>query len=492
MNVIELIKKTKTDLLPFEVERKHVTYNEGCNLNLALFPTGNHKFTQMVDTLVHKANEMYPQRSNRKALCDRKDAAAMLLAQLVSNARLNYARHWLSFAMNRRYAGSFPKVSDTARNPLGVSLDTLRQLVEVMAKIGWIELKKGYYWECSGVSRPSRVRIRPRKYLSLFKGAKVWADLDTMQAVRMRDDKKVVIKCKETGKLRTIRQKFDVKIAADERVLDLVDFMNRYNKFRTTYTFEAPFIEDGVAAYDTVKNGKAVHQTRDLENSPCTMIFSRGSLNKNGRIYNNGFQSLPSELRAQTYVRYTDSNGADQLRLMKGKDFGACALSFLAAKNGEALSDKFYRLVNVPGASTKQSETIVKYVLSAAINCDENSNMYQAARSRLNGKVSDLTIKLTNEVIDYIINEFSNKFSWFRSAIKSDKGVELMNFEARVARRVIEQFMNCGIPVEGGHDAFYVPEGYEDELAFFMKMYAREELDVSYDVAYGTIIVEDA
>ena len=73
-----------------------------------------------------------------------------------------------------------------------------------------------------------------------------------------------------------------------------------------------------------------------------------------------------------------------------------------------------------------------------------------------------------------LLQAFKEKHTQYNNTFATDKGVEFMNIDGRIAAKVINHFTDKEEPILCVHDSFICREQFKDELTEVMNKAVRE------------------
>ena len=116
----------------------------------------------------------------------------------------------------------------------------------------------------------------------------------------------------------------------------------------------------------------------------------------------------------------------------------------------------------------------VKSLALMAFNAAEEKKAFQAFRSAQ--PKGSLGKRFTDNQLEQLLTAFKKKHAPIKKYLCSDKGVEFMNIDGRIAAKVINYFTDKQEPILCVHDSFICREQFKDELTDVMNKAVQEEL----------------
>jgi hypothetical protein len=434
----------------------------GHGLALPLFRLGipeKTDFHDVVDQLVaHSFKlEQRQRRIREKTLIARRRTCEVFiegLAQVFSSALPDTA---IAIPHSQR----FYKSNDRRR----ISEHTYRNVdacYRALKDLAWISYCPGFV-DSFGQSQPTTI-APAGALLERFRGTKLyWKKLVfTFDPIIVRDKdvatgEKRAIPVPDTPAVRQMRQQmYEINEFLGEQAI----FLNMPNS-----QIKALAQKMGSSRYSyEIGMGDRSTRARVLNFSQVGLrrIFSRGRMDRGGRLYGAWWQTIPSEFR-----RYITINGRATVEL----DFSEMHPSMLYLLSGQSAPQNIYDLgILRPGdpaydATVEPHKTRRRYIkkfLNALIN-DEHR------RHRLS-KPAQKELGLSHaELLQLILK----KYPVIGDALGTDAGLYLQFLDSEIATMVMLELMKERITVIPVHDSFLVQVEFERDLAQAMqKAYA--------------------
>ena len=199
-------------------------------------------------------------------------------------------------------------------------------------------------------------------------------------------------------------------------------------------------------------------------------IFYRSDWNVGGRFHGGWWQQVPSDYRQHIYI-----DGQATIEV----DYSSLHIALAYALEGYQPPEAPYEIeLKDTGIPKHLQRGFVKQLVLTAINAKDRPSTYQAFRNEVNTEHRKSQLpKLTNEVLEAVLDTFIEANRQIESYIASDKGVELMAVDGRVTNSLIKKFTELKKPILTVHDSYIVL--FEDErlLRQLMATVLQEETD---------------
>lgn len=191
-------------------------------------------------------------------------------------------------------------------------------------------------------------------------------------------------------------------------------------------------------------------------------VFSKGSFEKNGRLYTGrfGYQNLPREDRSELRI-----NGQRTVEL----DFSALHPRLLYAMKGIQYDNDPYTAIT----DDPTLRAILKILLLAIFNTEYQ---YKAVRAGNHVIINDhklyLDIEKSGHTIKQLVEMFKTTHEPIADYFFTGQGLRLMNIDSQIALGVLSHFADKKEACLCIHDSFIVEERLESEL--------KEVMQISY------------
>ena len=201
-------------------------------------------------------------------------------------------------------------------------------------------------------------------------------------------------------------------------------------------------------------------------NKQVRRIFYRGSWDLGGRYHGGFWQQISGEMRKNILI-----NDFRTVEL----DFSGLHINIAYALEGHSLDFQDpYQLQLLLSNNKDEQRKWVKSLALMAFNAAEEKKAFQAFRSAQ--PKGSLGKRFTDNQLEQLLKAFKEKHALIQQYLCSDKGVEFMNIDGRIATKVINHFTDKQEPVLCVHDSFICREQCKEELTEVMNKAVKEVL----------------
>ena len=201
-------------------------------------------------------------------------------------------------------------------------------------------------------------------------------------------------------------------------------------------------------------------------NKQVRRIFYRGSWDLGGRYHGGFWQQIAGEMRKSILI-----NDFRTVEL----DFSGLHINVAYALEGASLElQDPYEVPLLVSNNKDEQRKWVKSLALMAFNAAEEKKAFQAFRSAQ--PKGSLGKRFTDNQLEQLLTAFKEKHTPIKKYLCSDKGVEFMNIDGRIAAKVINYFTDKQEPILCVHDSFICREQFKDELTDVMNKAVQEEL----------------
>ncbi len=393
-----------------------------------------------------------------------------------------------------------------------IKYDFLIPMVKEMYKLGWLEMKEGYYERKRSTGKCTRIWATEKLgnlFFSIDPANDITEDYHELVVLNKevkcgKKSKKVYVDYKDTrftNQLRSDLRKYntfmnDVKVEYEpcyeskgenyregNQNLSIIPFLKEYKPNNVTNIVNnvtnnsnITFPDYNVSNNDTFSLLRWIGAKRRL-NSNLHCVFNRGKFSCGGRFYGagNSYQYIKREKRKTITI-----DGKKTVEL----DFHAMHISMLYAEAGIQYNDDPYLAV----INNEELRPLLKQLLLTMINAKTKGEAIKAFNwelYRLSNKdnLSPEEEKLLaafrkyNLDIDRTVDDFKAVHSAIGDSFCSDAGVYLMNRDARIIRQVIMYFIGKEISCLPVHDSVITAEEHEEELKRVMEEAYSQEMN---------------
>ncbi len=182
----------------------------------------------------------------------------------------------------------------------------------------------------------------------------------------------------------------------------------------------------------------------DRTNQFVRRIFSRNSLNLNGRFYGGWWQQVGEDYRKDIRI-----DGSPTIEV----DFKGYHVAILANEHGVSkhIDYDWYALdeLFIKDFDAETQRKALKLLVLTAINAKDKDTAFQAFRR--NSKLS-----LKNIQLDFLLSKFIEKHPYLEEGICSDRGIDLMYKDSLVTSLIKNEFVKKEEPILSVHDSYIV------------------------------------
>lgn len=340
-------------------------------------------------------------------------------------------------------------------NKQGISHSKMVLLLDVLEREGYVDYYRGGLLNMDDADKVQSIYVLKKKYLDLWEGVDVSKEKDSYQFVQIRD------------KL----TKEALSLSGRNGVKEMKDILARYNTLLETTSFYVGGVLVPVQQY--------------------SRVFS-GSLEEGGRYYNTcgGIQTMKSESRGSLLI-----DGHPTVEL----DFKALHPSILydrAHQCGAITPSTDPYNISLDGIFTvdyaavehvnghNPARNLVKKVLLKALNAADLKAACGSvvedwyAEHRKGDKGAFYGLQIVNPRGRFPAKELCNRVKdahpLIAEAFFSGIGLLLQRVDSDIITRVLNSFMDIGVPVLSWHDSCVVSEQYAEMLhAQMLKAYTE-------------------
>ncbi|MCB1783824.1 MAG: hypothetical protein KDI13_07490 [Alphaproteobacteria bacterium] len=366
----------------------------------------------------------------------------VILAAVLKSYKSNPNRY-ISYGRNSDFLTCRYKGKADPRNPERLDARKIIEIVDALKAIGFVESHTGGYGyaEEGHIGRLSRFKVTER-FVSFIKGHKL-LDIQLKQkpingGMVLKDEKKKLI--------------YDYSAyEGNSRIQRSKDILAAYND---------------LIANTTIKLEHQEH-FRPIDFSRiCTWrVFHNSSFELGGRFYGNWWMNgCKSEDR-----RYISINGQPTVEL----DYKANHLYMLYGLYNVDMPEE---LRNDPYKFHKYiPREVAKAIFTRLMNCQSQRGAWlsiEEAKEKEDNE--ELKMELRQRIkgqsyFDNYVVEMLRAHPLLKTEICINKGLELMNWDSKIAEYVIRRMTALGIPVLCVHDSFIIDSKYKHILRHFMK-----------------------
>ena len=335
-------------------------------------------------------------------------------------------------------------------NKLSISKKTI-EVVKTLNDLDLVHLVKGYIRrEEGGKSRVSRI-WPTEKLIKHFSKARF-----RIFEIQIHEDKEPIVLRNE--------KKEDIPYEDTAETNRMRGVLRAYNELlRRTHIdcshLDQPFV--------LKSNGTRININQ--RDKFVRRIFNNSSFQQGGRFYGGWWQQIPSEDRP-----YIKINGMRTLEV----DYSNLHAVLLYARRGihygEDIGGDAYD-IDVPELyDRKLSRLVAKAMLLVAINADDESGAFQAARNKIREEetkdpdVIPADTKFTNNLLQKVLDQIREKHPLIEDMFLSGAGVDLQYIDSQITEKIIQHFTSLDIPVLPIHDSYVIQSDYVGDLRIAM------------------------
>lgn len=360
--------------------------------------------------------------------------------------KISYSRNVNSYKPKSRY------------NALHISNMTV-SVVDRLTVAGLVTQVKGFYDRREG-GRSRESRMWPTEALiQLFQEAR-FGPLDiggheNRECIVLRNEAKNDIsyaETPETERMRAVLQDYNSLLR--QTFIDIP-------------TLERPFIEL------EPDHRSRVHKLQiNQRDKFVRRIFNRGAWDKGGRFWGGWWQRCPKVWRPRIFM---DDKATSEL------DYSGLHIVMLYAQQGinywTDVGEDPYQFETPAFLKTEeQTRSVAKQLLLTALNAKDARSAFGAFRQ--DAETGSREKRMRNEQLAYILDMLRERHKPIADRMASDAGIDLMNLDAKITERLIEDFTHDGIPILTIHDSYIVPNGLEEALERNMQKAFEEVMGI--------------
>ena len=292
--------------------------------------------------------------------------------------------------------------------------------------------------------------------------------------VRPHEDKEVIVlsgkEPDSAGNIPTKSKEIEYKDDEWSEIPRLRSEVQKYNEL-----LRQSFIDIGHLEHPVIKDEYWDGKKRRLVdraistghfNKQVRRIFYRGSWDLGGRYHGGFWQQIAGEMRKNILI-----NDFRTVEL----DFSGLHINVAYALEGASLElQDPYEVPLLVSNNKDEQRKWVKSLALMAFNAAEEKKAFQAFRSAQ--PKGSLGKRFTDNQLEQLLTAFKEKHTPIKKYLCSDKGVEFMNIDGRIAAKVINYFTDKQEPILCVHDSFICREQFKDELTDVMNKAVQEEL----------------
>ena len=292
--------------------------------------------------------------------------------------------------------------------------------------------------------------------------------------IRLHEDKEVIVlsakEPDETGKIATKSKEIEYKDDDWPEIPRLRAEVHKYNDLLRRSFIDIGHLKNPVikTEYWDKKKKRLVDRAISTGhfNKHVRRIFYRGSWALGGRYHGGFWQQISGEMRKKILI-----NDFRTVEL----DFSGLHINIAYALEGHSLDFQDpYELPLLLSNDKQEQRKWVKSLVLMAFNAASERKAFQAFRNEQ--QIGSLEKGFRDSQLQILLQAFKEKHIQIHQYLCTDKGVEFMNIDGRIASKVINHFTNKEEPILCVHDSFICREQFKDELTETMNKAIREEL----------------
>ena len=348
-------------------------------------------------------------------------------------------------------------------NALHIS-DKIGDVIRYLESMGLIHMHKG----SEAAERSTRI-WSSEKLISIF----IKSEINPLM-IRTHEDKEVIVlsgkEPDSDGNIPTKSKEIEYKDDEWSEIPRLRSEVQKYNDL-----LRRPFIEIGHLENPVIKTEYWDKKKKRLVdraistghfNKHVRRIFYRGSWALGGRYHGGFWQQISGEMRKKILI-----NDFRTVEL----DFSGLHINIAYALEGHSLEFQDpYELPLLLSNDKQEQRKWVKSLVLMAFNAASERKAFQAFRNEQ--QVGSLEKGFRDSQLQTLLEAFKEKHVLIQQYLCTDKGVEFMNIDGRIAAKVINHFTDKEEPILCVHDSFICREQFTDELTEVMNKAVREEL----------------
>jgi len=347
------------------------------------------------------------------------------------------------------------------------ALHISKKIVEVihhLERVGIIHMHIG----SEAAARSTRI-WPSEKLIAIF----TESDIHPLMIGPHEDKEVIVLSAKEpdeAGKIPTKSKEIEYKDDEWSEIPRLRTEVQKYNKL-----LRRSFIDIGHLEYPVIKTEywdrkKKRFVDRAIStghfNKHVRRIFYRGSWTLGGRYHGGFWQQISGEERKNILI-----NDFRSVEL----DFSGLHINIAYALEGHNLDFQDpYELPLLLSNDKQEQRKWVKSLALMAFNAAEEKKAFQAFRSAQ--PKGSLGKRFTDNQLGQLLEAFKTKHASIQQYLCTDRGVEFMNIDGKIASKVINHFTDKNEPILCVHDSFICREHCKDELTEVMNKAIKDEL----------------
>lgn len=256
-------------------------------------------------------------------------------------------------------------------------------------------------------------------------------------------------------------------------VFKATDELARYNGI-----LQNTFIDIPAAHKNKIRVSQAGKKTTHIRisdyNKFVHRVFNNSSLTKGGRFFGGWWQNAPKDHRSQIFINNLPTSEID---------FSSIHMNILYAWRGLQLEDIIggadpYH-IKVAGIKDPNLERkIGKNLMLTAINASDQKSCIMAFRKHLvDADLKQIIGDLSDNNLLPLLHQLLRKHSHIGDYICSGAGLDLMNVDAMIAARVVDECLNHKIVPLVIHDSFIIQQLEEPFVRNLMHRIYEETLN---------------
>jgi len=325
--------------------------------------------------------------------------------------------------VNRRNQTAMPKVN----NPSGIVWKTLAGITDALVGLGYIDLVKGTFDRSNKNKKQKNKRSRIRATVKLIELFENHFKLSFKDIGFHPNSEPIVMKGpKQKDKTKPLIKYWDTPRTIDDRKL-----IRAYNKFIQEQEVIFPwspsrFIPD------------LIYTTR---------VFSNGSWDEGGRLFGGEFQNLPKENRSKITINSQPVCEIDISSCHAVMAFAEVGIDWFAANNCDLY--EFNKAGDWP-------RDVVKRAFSIMLNVDNEKSAIKALVREATDEHWSHSCKQVDRPgwYHHLIADMKKAYPEIAANFCKARGMHYMRQEGEIALMVIQDCLNCSIPVLTLHDSY--------------------------------------
>ena len=316
------------------------------------------------------------------------------------------------------------------RLPLGFSYRPVRRVLDALRNLDWIEYHPGNTYK--GVTRICASVKLARRFENIGLKWSLQIPKDPLSLVVLRD---------RVGP--NSKEKVDLPVPCTPEVLASREFLFSYNSFLVEHCVALDLTDAQLQVLAGLRTDFNLAVTR----TQIRRIFSRGSTNKGGRLYNGWWQGVPGLYRPHITI-----NGYRTTEV----DYSSMALRIIYAEQGLQVpsdSDLYDIGLSQWTGSVDPRRKIIKEYVNAVLNDESGRYRLSPNQQQELGVSQKELLRLVRE-----------KHRAIEHLFYSGIGLDAQFVDSEIAINVLKKLMDQGILALPIHDSFIVRTGFRADL----------------------------